>query len=463
MTRSGVGAGSGRREVSAEQKAREEAFWQRYEGLVRGSGVRPGLEVWYRRHCEAFIRSIRPQRLGEAGAGEVTRFLHRLWQGGRHEGWQVRQAEAALRLLYQGLVHASWAADWPVLAPELPTESDAGLDYRKPRHRSRAGAQRVRQEFAGPLDRMIRTLRYRHYAYRTEETYRDWAERYLDVCLRSGLAVPAAASVKKFLEDLAVVGRVSASTQNQALNALVFFFREGLGQELGDLGTFEYARRPRRLPVVLSRDQVARVLGAMRDPHRLMAELLYGSGLRLMECVRLRVKDVELEQGQILVRDGKGARDRVTTLPKSVAGRLQEHLAGVKRRHEVDLAQGHGSVYLPNALERKYPNANREWAWQYVFPADRLSVDPRSGVVRRQHAEERGLQVAVRRALAAGGIARGASCHSLRHSFATQLLENGYDIRTVQELLGHKDVSTTQIYTHVLNRPGLAVRSPLDL
>jgi integron integrase len=448
--------------VSPEQKAREKAFWQRYEAAVRASGVRPGLEVWYRRHCEAFIRSIRPQRLAEAGAAEATRFLHRLWQGGRLEGWQVRQAESALRLLYQGLLRASWSASWPVLAPEMPTESDASLDFRKQRHRSREGAQRVRQEFAGPLDRMMRTLRYRHYAYRTEETYVDWTERYLEACLGSGLAVPAAASVKKFLEDLAVVGRVSASTQNQALNALVFFFREGLGQELGDLGNFEYARRPRRLPVVLSRDQVARVLSAMRDPHRLMAELLYGSGLRLMECVRLRVKDAEIEQGRIIVRDGKGAQDRVTMLPGSVAGRLQEHLVEVKRRHDADLAQGNGAVYLPGALERKYPSANREWAWQYVFPADRLSVDPRSGVVRRHHAEERGLQVAVRRALASAGIARGASCHSLRHSFATQLLENGYDIRTVQELMGHQDVSTTQIYTHVLNRPGVAVRSPLD-
>jgi integron integrase len=200
----------------------------------------------------------------------------------------------------------------------------------------------------------------------------------------------------------------------------------------------------------------------MSDPHRLMAELLYGSGLRLMECVRLRVKDVELEQGRIIVREGKGANDRVTVLPETVGRRLQEHLVGVKRWHDADLAQGHGAVYLPGALERKYPGANREWAWQYVFPADRLSVDPRSGTVRRHHAEERGLQVAVRRALESAGIARGASCHSLRHSFATHLLENGYDIRTVQELLGHKDVSTTQIYTHVLNRPGLGVKSPLD-
>jgi integron integrase len=425
--------------------------------------MRPGLEVWYRRHCEAFIRSIQPQRLAEAEAAEVTRFLHRLWQGGRHEGWQVQQAEAALRLLYQGVLRAPWSVTWPVLAPELPAVPDPKLGLRKAARRSREGAQAIREEFAGPLDRMIRTLRYRHYAYRTEETYLDWTERYLNSCRRSGLAVPAAASVKRFLEDLAVVGRVSASTQNQALNALVFFFREGLGQELGDLGSFEYARRPRRLPVVLSREEVARVLSAMSDPHRLMAELLYGSGLRLMECVRLRVKDVEIKQGRIIVRDGKGANDRVTVLPETVGRRLTEHLVGAKRLHDADLAQGHGAVYLPGALERKYPNANREWAWQWVFPADRLSVDPRGGTVRRHHAEERGLQVAVRRAMESAGIARGASCHSLRHSFATHLLEGGYDIRTVQELLGHKDVATTQIYTHVLNRPGVAVRSPLDL
>jgi len=218
-----------------------------------------------------------------------------------------------------------------VLAPEAPAAPDPKLGFRKEARRSQEGAQIVRQEFAGPLDRMIRTLRYRHYAYRAEETYLDWTERYLDACRRAGLAVPAAASVKRFLEDLAVVGRVSASTQNQALNALVFFFREGLGQELGDLGSFEYARRPRKLPVVPSRDEAARVLSAMSNPHRLMAELLYGSGLRLMECVRLRVKDVEIEQGRIIVRDGKGANDRVTVLPETVGRRLQEHLVAVKR------------------------------------------------------------------------------------------------------------------------------------
>nr|MBC8248541.1 integron integrase [Anaerolineales bacterium] len=213
---------------------------------------------------------------------------------------------------------------------------------------------------------------------------------------------------------------------------------------------------------VLTKEEVHRVLGHLPGTHQLMAKLLYGSGLRLMECLRLRVKDLDFAQRAIIVRDGKGEKDRVTMLPESLIAPLQDHLRGVKRLHEEDLAKGHGTVYLPYALERKYPNANREWIWQYVFPSRRLSVDPRSGVVRRHHLDESGLQKAVQAAAQAAGIAKKVSCHTFRHSFATHLLENGYDIRTVQELLGHKDVRTTMIYTHVLKRGGMAVRSPLD-
>jgi site-specific recombinase XerD len=218
----------------------------------------------------------------------------------------------------------------------------------------------VREAFAEPLDRLIGALRYRHYSYRTEEAYRGWAERYLAHCQGRGLAVPAAGSVRGFLEHLALVGGVAASTQNQALNALVFFFREGLRQELGELGEFEYAQRARKLPVVLRPEEVERVLGAMKDPYRLMAELLYGSGLRLMECVRLRVKDVEFEANHILVREGKGAKDRITLLPERVQERLRAHLEQVRRLHEADVGHGQGEVYLPGALERKYPGASRE-------------------------------------------------------------------------------------------------------
>jgi len=459
---SGTGSGGNWSAADVNQRAREAQFWERYAAVVRGAGVKEGLTVWYQRHCERFIRFVGPKRLREAEAKDVTRFLERLWRGGDWEPWQVRQAEEALRVLFRRLVPTPWAAAWPVASPEMPAADDPRLAYRKQRRAVGPGVAAVRQEDAGPLGQMIRTLRYRHYAYRTEETYREWAERYLAQCKQRDWSPAAASSVRAFLESLALEHQVTASTQNQALNALVFFFREGLGQELGELGEFEHARRPRKLPVVLRPEEVARLLAAMRDPYRLMAELLYGSGLRLMECVRLRVKDLGFAEGQVVVRDGKGGTDRVTVLPLALQERLRVHLEQVRQLHGGDLAQGHGAVYLPGGLERKYPSASREWAWQYVFPADRLSADPRSGTVRRHHVNEGSLQLAVKAALHTAGIHKPASCHSLRHSFATALLENGYDIRTVQELLGHKSVETTQIYTHVMQRPGIGVRSPLD-
>jgi len=324
--RSHAASDSGAAGLDSKHKARAEQFWARYAAVLRGEGIKEGLTVWYQRHCERFIHFVRPKRLREVGPEEVARFLERLWRGGDWEAWQVRQAETALRLLLQRLVPTPWAGAWPVLVPEMPETDDPRLGYRKKRRVPGPELANVREEFKAPLDRMVRALRYRHYAYRTEETYREWAERYLVQCQQKGLAAPAATSVRAFLEWLALEQRVTASTQNQALNALVFFFREGLGQELGELGEFEYARRPRKLPVVLRAEEVARLLAAMRDPYRLMAELLYGSGLRLMECVRLRVQDLGFAEGQLLVREGKGGTDRVTVLPLVLQARLQTHV-----------------------------------------------------------------------------------------------------------------------------------------
>lgn len=274
----------------------------------------------------------------------------------------------------------------------------------------------------------------------------------------------AESEVTEFLTHLARDGHVAASTQNQALSALLFLYKEVLKQEIGWLHGVERAKRPSRLPVVLTRDEVHKIFTHLHGKDRLMAGLLYGSGLRLMECVRLRVKDVDLGYLRITVRDGKGGKDRVTMLPVNLAKPLERHLQKMKAQHEEDLEAGFGSVFLPNAIDRKYQGAAKEWAWQYVFPSSRLSIDPRSstGVKQRHHADETVLQDAVKNAVRASGIPKPATCHTLRHSFATHLLENGYDIRTVQELLGHKDVSTTMIYTHVLNRPGIGVKSPLD-
>ena len=268
--------------------------------------------------------------------------------------------------------------------------------------------------------------------------------------------------VVAFLDHLANDRDVAASTHNQALSALLFLYRDVLGIELPWLGDIARPRRPQRMPVVLTRDEVHRVLVLMEGTHALMARLLYGTGMRLMECVRLRVKDVDFGRGEILIRDGKGAKDRVTMLPQSLVGPLQSHLQQRRTLFDDDRQAGKASVYMPDALARKYPNSPIEWGWQYVFPSGSYSVDPRSGAERRHHLDEKLLQRAMKKAVQASGLAKPATPHTLRHSFATHLLEAGYDIRTVQELLGHKDVATTMIYTHVLNKGGRGVTSPLD-
>ena len=312
------------------------------------------------------------------------------------------------------------------------------------------------------LDQVRDTIRTKHYSIRTEQAYVDWIRRYILFHNKRHPNEMGSREIETFLTHLAVERNVAASTQNQALSALLFLYRHVLKKDLDGPIDSVHAKKPKRLPTVLTKQETFKVIGFLSGTQQLMAKLLYGSGLRLLECIRLRVKDVDFAQHQIVVRDAKGHKDRVTMLPEAVTAPLQEHLRHVKTVHDGDLAQGYGSVYLPYALERKYPNANREWIWQYVFPASKRSKDPRTGAVRRHHVHESGLQKAVRKAAQRAGIDKRISCHTFRHSFATHLLENGYDIRTIQELLGHKDVKTTMIYTHVLNRGGLAVRSPLD-
>ena len=312
------------------------------------------------------------------------------------------------------------------------------------------------------LERVRHHARLKHYSIRTEEAYVRTVKRFILFHGKRHPAEMGAEEIRQYLSHLATEGRVSASTQNQALSALLFLYREVLGAELAYVEGIERAKRPARVPVVLTREEVRRILDCLTGAHRLMASLLYGSGLRVMECVRLRVKDVDFGYQQITVRDGKGEKDRRTLLPPSLAEPLRRQLARAKLLHEEDTERGYGRVYLPYALERKYPSAAAEWCWQWVFPADRLSSDPRSGRVRRHHVSEDRLQEAVKRAVKQGGITKRVSCHTFRHSFATHLLEDGYDIRTIQELLGHADVQTTMIYTHVLNKGGRGVRSPLE-
>ncbi len=312
------------------------------------------------------------------------------------------------------------------------------------------------------LDQLREMLRLKHYSYRTEEAYVDWVRRFILFHNKRHPAEMGAPEIRAFLAHLAQERHVSASTQNQALSAILFLYREVLQKEIEPI-LLSGAKRPERLPTVLTRAEVLHLIHHLSGIHKLMAQLLYGSGLRLMECVRLRVKDIDFEYRSITVRDGKGEKDRIVPLPEAVIPDLRRQIERVRLLHEEDLAAGHGEVYLPNALAEKYPNAARELIWQYLFPASKRSLDPRSGKERRHHLDPSALQRAVRQAAQKAGLQKRVTCHTLRHSFATHLLQAGYDIRTVQELLGHKDVRTTMIYTHVLQRGGMAVRSPLDM
>jgi integron integrase len=313
------------------------------------------------------------------------------------------------------------------------------------------------------LDQIREVMRLKHYSLRTERTYSDWVRRYVQFHRMRARAemLPAEPKIEAFLSDLAVNGRVAVSTQNQAFNALLFVYREVLHVPVGNIESVR-ATRPARVPTVLTPEEARQVIVAMSGTPQLVVKLIYGGGLRLLEALRLRVQDLDFEMKQLTVRDGKGAKDRYTVLPESVIPALREHLGRVRLTHEQDLREGHGAVYLPGALDRKYPGAPRQWGWQYVFPARDLSTDPRGGITRRHHVDEATVHRAIKLAVARTSIAKRVSSHTFRHSFATALLQRGSDIRTIQELLGHNDVSTTMIYTHVLRQGGAGTKSPLD-
>lgn len=434
-------------------------FRERLEAVFRREGAEErvvfGLVTWVYR----FGRFLGERKLVQGGAEDVRKFLDvvaRRTRGG--EGPQL--ASEALRVLYQRFYVKDWAENWSFPVPErqeLPKRRELAAMFA-----GRSDLGELPERLERFVDEVRVVLKRMRYATRTEETYVDWIRRFLIFAAPSSRDEIDLERVEGYLDYLAVVRKVSANTQNQALNSLVFLFRNVLERELGELGGVTRAPERRRLPVVLSRREMRSLLESLTDPYRIMAELMYGTGLRLMECVRLRVKDVDLDHCQVIVRGGKGDKDRVTTLPVSLIQRLKAHLETARSHHDRDLANGLGEVYVPEALARKFTGAAREWKWQWVFPASKLAQDPETGKVRRHHVHENSLQKAVTEGAKAAGIEKRVTCHALRHSFATHLLESGYDIRTVQELLGHSDVSTTMIYTHVLNRPGVAVRSPLD-
>lgn len=313
------------------------------------------------------------------------------------------------------------------------------------------------------LEQVRDIIRLKHYSYQTEKTYVYWIRRYILFHNKRHPKDMGSTEIEEFLTDLAINQKVAASTQNQALHAVLFLYKEVLRQDLDLKVNAVRAKKSKYLPTVLTKDEVFLIVQKLSGIHQLLAKLLYGTGLRLSEGLNLRVKDIDFAQNQITVRDTKGHESRVTMLPETIAEELNVHLQGVKVIHRQDLEKGYGSVYLPFALERKYSRAKYDWIWQFIFPSGNVSKDPRSGEVRRHHLHESSLQKALKQAVRRAGIQKKVSCHTLRHSFATHLLQNGYDIRTVQELLGHKDIKTTMIYTHVLNRGGRGVRSPLDL
>jgi integron integrase len=313
------------------------------------------------------------------------------------------------------------------------------------------------------LNQVRNALRTRHYSIRTEEAYLNWIKKFILFHKKRHPKEMSEKEINEFLTHLAVNKKVSASTQNQALCAIVFLYKHILNIELLDLNDITWAKKPQKVPEVFTQQEVQHVISHLKEIHWIIGVLMYGTGMRLMECLRLRVKDIDFSSHKITIRSGKGEKDRITMLPELIVPALQNHLQQVKKQHDQDLKKGYGTVYLPYALEKKYPNANREWIWQYVFPSAKLSTDPRSNVKQRHHLDEASIQRAVKKAIRQAGIRKHASCHTLRHSFATHLLESGYDIRTVQELLGHEDVNTTMIYTHVLKKGVLGVRSPADM
>lgn len=421
-------------------------LWQDYEDCLIANRVNPKHIHWHTRWCQQYVRFLGKQPFHQCQPEHVSAFLDNLQQNHSLKAWQISQARTALWHFCRDLL-------------ELPWTRGKSAPVSKQANQPRAELSAIHQI---TLKKMRSTLIGRQYAKRTQSAYIDWARRFLLFFPHRNINDLDAGSVRAYLTGLAEEHDVAVSTQKQALNAIVFLFQQSEGRDLGDFSDFQRAKKPVKVPTVLSRAEAAVLLKTLTPPHLLICKLLYGAGLRLMEAVRLRIQDVDFPNNRLLVRDGKGRKDRITVLPEICLAELTAQISTARKIHDEDLGKGYGEVWLPTALRKKYPSAGCDWRWQYVFPAGKLSVDPETSRIRRHHVDESGVQRVVRDAAKSCGLSKKVTPHTLRHSFATHLLDSGYDIRTVQELLGHADVSTTMIYTHVLNRGGQGVKSPLD-
>ncbi|MDH5302200.1 MAG: integron integrase [Gammaproteobacteria bacterium] len=449
-------------------------FFDNYLICLKKASIPEPQRRWYVKRVEDFIKTQKGRKIKSLLDSDINQYFEMIGRQNRLNGWQFYQCVDAIRILYCDLLSTdtsksvSWQY-WLDTAKQLEFDHPSTvrqltpdqLSYIKERN-SDGPLSEVRSAHRKLLVQFTSEIRRRGYAYRTEQSYEQWICRYIIFCNGRSPDKTGQQEVKSFLEHLAIRRQVSSSTQNQALNAVVFLYKHVLMKELGDFDSFARAKRAKSLPTVLSRAEVKNLLSQIDEPYKLVVSLLYGTGMRLLEGISLRVQDIDFDYQRIHIRQAKGKKDRYVPLPHKLVDELQQQIKEVQRVHTLDIAAGYGEVNLPDALSRKYPHAGKELKWQYLFPSSRLAVDPYGGSIRRHHQHESVVQKAVKRAAAASHINKRVGCHTLRHSFATHLLEANYDIRTVQELLGHSNVSTTMIYTHVLNRPGIGVFSPLD-
>lgn len=449
-------------------------FWNNYTLFLIKQGIDKKVAYYYMLRTKQYIAAYPDQNVRTHTAKNVEDYLQKICKQTSFNSWQLKQIIHAIQTLFCHALTLPWASnfDWeywyssiPPLENDHPTVS---RDYstQSPIDQSvneQAISAQTKLRYQSEIDKVTKVIRTKNYSIRTEKVYCQWVLRFFHFHDPENVSDLGNKEVQQFLEHLVLKRNVSVSTQKQALNALAFLFQKVWDQPLGDLGDFARAKKPQRLPTVLSREEVQQMFAHLTGKHKLMVGLLYGGGMRLMECITLRIQDIDFHYQQITIHNAKGFKDRVVPLPKSYIAEIKLQIAEVEALHQQDLKDGYGEVYLPDALSRKYPNAAKELRWQYLFPSNRIGADPRSGTLRRHHLHETSLQKVVRNAAKQAGLVKRVTTHTFRHSFATHLLESGYDIRTVQELLGHSDVSTTMIYTHVLNTPGLNVISPADM